>query len=128
MNQLVLSVLVVGVLPFVLTAISKSKGFTMKENEHTRLWQAQLSGWQQRAHWAHQNAFETFPLFAVLAILAYMANPASPVAPIAAWTFVALRVAHGACYIAGAGRLRSTAWMASQCAQIALVLVAMRVV
>ena len=128
MTQLVLCILIVGVMPYALTGLSKSKGFTMKENQHTREWQTTLTGWRRRAYWAHQNAFEAIPFFAALAILAHLRSPESQVAMAAGWAFVALRVAYAGCYLADAGRLRSTVWMGSQAAQVALLLVGLGVV
>ena len=128
MNEIALPIALVGVMPYVLTGIAKSRGFGPKENERTREWQAGLTGWQKRATWAHQNSFEAFPLFAALAILASLTRPGSVVTLGAAWAFVALRVAYAACYLADAGRLRSLVWVASQGAVLALLLVAMSVV
>jgi len=128
MIHVVLPILVVGVMPYVLTGISKSKGFGQKENEHTRQWQASLTGWQQRAYWAHQNAFEALPLFAALVLAAYIVKPTSPILAIAAWTFVGLRIAHAACYLADMGRLRSTVWLLSQGVLVAPLLVALSVI
>jgi uncharacterized MAPEG superfamily protein len=128
MTQLVLCIAIVGVMPYVLTGLSKSRGFTMKDNQHTREWQTQLTGWRKRAYWAHQNAFEAIPLFAALAILAHLRSPESAVVIEACWAFVALRLAHAACYLADAGRLRSTVWTGSQVAQGALLLVGLGVV
>ena len=128
MTQLVLCILIVGVMPYALTGLSKSRGFGTRENERTREWQTTLTGWRQRAYWAHQNAFEAIPLFAALAILAHLRSPESAVVIEACWAFVALRVAYAACYLADAGRLRTTVWMGSQVAQVALVLVGLGVV
>jgi uncharacterized MAPEG superfamily protein len=127
MNDVVLPIAIVGAMPFLLTALSKSKGFGAKENERTRVFQAELTGWRQRAYWAHQNSFEAIPLFAAMAILAFMAKPGSHVAVLAAWGFVALRVAHAGCYLANVGWLRSLVWIASQGAVVALMLVALGV-
>jgi uncharacterized MAPEG superfamily protein len=134
MNELVLPVhaalpiVVTGVMPFMLTGLSKSKGFGSKENERTRAWQAELTGWRQRAYWAHQNAFEALPLFAAMTILAYITHPASLVAAAAAWAFVGLRVAYAACYLADTGRLRSIVWFMTQLAVLALLLVSLSVI
>lgn len=121
-------ILAAGVMPYALTGISKSKGFGATENKQTRAWQGQLTGWQQRAYWAHQNAFEALPLFAAMTILAYVAQPASAAAAAAAWSFVGLRVAYSAAYIADRARLRSGIWFATMAAVAALGLVALRLV
>ncbi len=127
MTQLVLCIAIVGVMPYVLTGIAKSRGFNAKENERTRDWQVTLTGWQKRAYWAHQNAFEAIPLFAALAILAHLRSPESQRVLEACWAFVALRFAYAACYLADAGRLRTTVWTATQVAQGVLLLVGMGV-
>jgi uncharacterized MAPEG superfamily protein len=41
---------------------------------------------------------------------------------------VALRVAYAVCYLADAGRLRTTMWMGTQVAQVVLLLVGLGVV
>src|SRR4051812_12206608 len=120
MKHVVLAILVVGIMPYVLTGASKSKGFTARENQVTRLWQSELTGWRRRAYWAHQNAFEAIPIFAALAILALLANPESVVIPYAVWAFVALRIGYAVSYLADAGRVRSTFWLVSQGSPLAL--------
>ena len=127
MIHLVASIAAVGAMPYLLTLASKSKGFGPEQNKQTRIWQSQLSGWRQRAFWAHQNAFESFPLFAVMAILAHLAQPSSVIAVGALWAFVALRVGHAACYLADLGRARSMVFFASLGVVIVLMLVALRV-
>jgi uncharacterized MAPEG superfamily protein len=128
MTDVVLPIALVGTMPFLLTALSKSKGFGTKENERTRAWQGELTGWRQRAYWAHQNSFEAFPLFAAFAILAHVEAPESKTTLYAAWGFVALRVAYAACYLANAGRLRSLVWTTSMGVIVVLILVALRVI
>ncbi len=110
MIHVALPLLIAGAMPFFLTAIAKSRGFSRKENHETRAWQATLTGWQQRAHWAHQNSFEAFPLFAAAALTAHVAHPDSALLPILAWTFIAARVAYAACYLADLAELRSIVW------------------
>lgn len=128
MSNVVLPIVIVGVMPFILTGLSKSKGFTPKQNERTRAWQSELTGWRQRAYWAHQNGFEALPLFAALAILAQLAKPGSQVTAALAWLFVLLRVGYAACYLADTGRLRSLVWLTSQVAMLGLALVALGVI
>lgn len=128
MTHVALCIALVGVMPFLLTLLSKSRGFTAEDNKRTREWQSKLTGWRQRAYWAHQNAFEAIPLFAALAILALMRKPDSSVLIAACWSFVALRVAHGACYIADAGNMRSVVWFCSLGANVALLLVSLGLV
>jgi uncharacterized MAPEG superfamily protein len=114
------AILVASVLPFVMAGVSKSRGFTMRDNAQTRAWQAQLTGYQQRALWAMQNAFETLPIFIGAVILAAMAAPHSKIAPIAAWAYVGLRVVDSAAYVADKASLRSLVWVASMAAIVTL--------
>ncbi len=114
------AILVASVLPFVMAGVSKSKGFTMRDNSQTRVWQAQLTGHRQRAVWAMQNAFETLPIFIGAVILAAMAAPHSKIAPIAAWTYVGLRIAYSAAYLADKASLRSLLWIASMAVIVTL--------
>jgi uncharacterized MAPEG superfamily protein len=126
MIHVTLPIVIVGVMPYILTLASKSRGFSPEDNKRTRAWQAELTGWRQRAFWAHQNAFEALPLFAALVILAHLARPGSTTAAAAAWTFVAFRCVHAAFYLADLGRPRSAVWMGSQVAQAVLLVVALR--
>jgi uncharacterized MAPEG superfamily protein len=128
MNNVVLPIAIAGAMPYVLAALSKSKGFTAKQNERTRAFQSELTGWRQRAYWAHQNGFEALPLFAAMTILAHLAKPGSPVAAVAAWAFIALRCAYAACYLADTGRLRTTVWFLGQGAVVVLMLVGLSVI
>ncbi len=100
-------------MPYALTLTAKAGAFTARDNHQARVWQSQLTGWRQRAHWAHQNAFEAFPIFAAAVIVAHLAAPGSTTAAAAAWGFVVARVAYSACYLADLAALRSIVWFAS---------------
>lgn len=113
MTHVVLPVLLAAAMPYLLTLAAKAGRFSARDNHQTRVWQSQLTGWRQRAHWAHQNSFEAFPPFAAAAILAHLGAPGSATAAGAAWGFVAARVAYSACYIADLAALRSLVWFAS---------------
>lgn len=112
MLHVTLPLMIAGAMPFLLTLISKVGAFSKDDNHQTRVWQSQLTGWRQRAYWAHQNSFEVFPLFAAAVLANHMAAPASELGPIAAWGFLATRVAYAACYIADKAALRSLVWFA----------------
>jgi uncharacterized MAPEG superfamily protein len=88
MFHVTVPLMIAAAMPSIFTAIAKVGAFTPRDNRETRNWQAQLTGWRQRAHWAHLNSFEAFPPFA------------------------AARVAYGACYIADVAALRSLVWFA----------------
>lgn len=112
MLHVTLPLMIAGSMPFLLTLISKAGAFSKEDNRQTRLWQSQLTGWRQRAYWAHQNAFEAFPLFAAAVLAHHMAAPHNELGPIAAWAYIATRVAYAACYIADVAALRSLVWFA----------------
>jgi uncharacterized MAPEG superfamily protein len=105
-----LPLLLAGALPYLFTLIAKAGAFSRRDNHSTRDWQAKLTGWRQRAHWAHQNSFEIFPLFAAAVIVAHLAAPGNDRATLAAWAFVASRVVYGVCYITDVAALRSLVW------------------
>ncbi len=117
MRSLIIAIMVAGVMPYVLTGIAKGGAFRARDNARTRDWQATLTGWRQRAYWAHLNAFEAFPLFAAAVLSALMFAPKHAHAPVLAWSFIGLRVAYGACFIGNWPRMRSLVWfLAVACA------------
>lgn len=113
MIHVVLPLAFTALLPFLLTLAVKWRRLSRRANHETRTWQAQLTGWRQRAHWAHQNAFETFPVFASAVILAWIREPGSAVAMVAAWAFLALRIAYSACYVADLASARTVVFLLS---------------
>ena len=66
-------VLTAGLLPIVSVSLAKAgvKGY---DNRLPRDWLTQLSGWQQRANAAQQNAWEAFALFSVAGVVAVMCH------------------------------------------------------
>ena len=125
MIHVTLPVMLAAIMPNLLTLIAKTGVFTARDNHETRAWQSTLTGWRQRAHWAHLNSYEAFPPFAAGAILAYLAAPHSTTIPLAAWGFVACRVAYAACYITDRARLRSVVWFLGVICVVALFVVAL---
>jgi uncharacterized MAPEG superfamily protein len=113
MFHLVVPLMIAGGLPFLMTLVAKAGRLTREDNHHIRVWQGQLTGWRQRAHWAHQNAFETFPLFAAGAIVAHLAAPASLPGIALTWAFPALRVVYSVAYVTDQAQLRSGVWLVS---------------
>ncbi len=126
MINTVLPIFIASSIPFALTLATKLKGFGPRENERTREWQGALTGWKQRAYWAHQNAFETFPFFASAAILAAIAAPSSALAPVFAWAYPALRIGYSLAYVFDRGAVRSLVWTASMVCIVALYAIALR--
>lgn len=111
-----------GALPFVMTAVAKVGRFRARDNHVTRAWQEGLSGWRQRAHWAHLNGFETYPYFVAAVLVAHLAHPGDPTAAWLAWGYPVTRAAYSACYVADLAALRSLAWFASMVLVAALLL------
>ncbi len=120
MLHVVLPIVVASAIPFALTSAIKLRGFSRRDNHQTRLWQAQLEGWQQRANWAQQNAFETLPIFIGAVILAHLFAPGSVVAAVAAWTYPVLRIAYSVLFVTDHARTRSVVWLVSMAAVLAL--------
>jgi uncharacterized MAPEG superfamily protein len=110
MCNVVIPIMISGAMPYLLTLAAKAGAFTSTDNHQTRLWQSQLSGWRQRAYWAHLNSFEAFPLFAAAVIVAHLGSPGSFIAASAAWGFVAVRVIYSICFITDKAALRSFVW------------------
>jgi uncharacterized MAPEG superfamily protein len=125
MTHVALTVLIAATLPFLFTGIAKVGAFTLDDNRRTRDWQATLTGWRQRAHWAHQNSFEAFPAFAAAAILALLSAPQSGLVPILCWAFIGARLAYGVCYIKDWARARSLVWFSGLSCVVALFLTAL---
>src|SRR4051794_36280761 len=128
MISLVVPLMIAGTLPFSLTLLAKAGTFSGRDNHETRAWQSRLTGWRQRAYWAHQNAFETFPLFAAAAIVAWLAAPKSTYMTLSAWLYPATRVAYSIAFLADRASLRSLLWFAGIACIVLLFLVSLGVV
>jgi uncharacterized MAPEG superfamily protein len=92
------------------------------DNNHPREWEAQLTGWQQRAIAAHSNGFEILPLFVGAVIFAHLAQADQARIDLLAMTFVALRVVYTGTYLMNWGAMRTLVWSAGVAACIALML------
>lgn len=93
-------------------------------NARPRQWEAALSGWQQRAHAAHQNGFEALPLFIAAVILAQQAHADQGRIDLLAMTFIAVRLAYVAAYLMNLAALRSLIWAAGVGCCVALLAMA----
>lgn len=104
-------ILAAALLPLLFTGIAKFGERERDFNNHTpRHFQAALSGWRARAHWAHQNGMEAFPLFAAAVLLAeFRAAPQVWIDRLALG-FIVLRLIYGALYIADRANWRSIVW------------------
>ena len=126
MTLLLLCVLVAALMPIACAGIAKSRGFGKKrrdggfDNNHPREWLARLTGWQARANAAQANSFEALPFFigAVAIALAAGAEPQRLAWLAASW--VLLRAAFVALYLADLASLRSLAWTAAVGVNIAI--------
>jgi uncharacterized MAPEG superfamily protein len=94
-------------LPYAAVVLAKSGGV---DNHAPRATLATLTGWRQRADWAHRNHFEAFAPFAAAVVIAELAAAPQAKIDLAAGAFVALRVLYTALYLADRAALRSLAW------------------
>jgi uncharacterized MAPEG superfamily protein len=94
-------------LPYAAVVLAKSGGV---DNHAPRATLATLTGWRQRADWAHRNHFEAFAPFAVAVIIAELAQVPQTKIDIAAGIFIVLRVVYTGLYIADLATLRTIAW------------------
>jgi uncharacterized MAPEG superfamily protein len=97
-----------AMLPYLTIALAKSAGGI--DNRAPRPSLESLSGWRQRADWAHRNHFEAFPAFAAAVFVAELTHaPQSRIDQLAG-IFVLLRVIYTALYVADQAILRSIVW------------------
>lgn len=105
-------ILVAALLPLVFTAIAKygHEAGIHRLNRQPRVFQAELSGFRARAHWAHLNGIEAFPPFAAAVLVAQLVHAPQGRIDALALAFIALRVIYGAFYLADKPPLRSLSW------------------
>jgi uncharacterized MAPEG superfamily protein len=96
-----------ALLPYFTVGLAKSGGF---DNHAPRLGLENLTGWRQRADWAHRNHFEAFPAFAAMVIVAELAHAPQSRIDLLAGIFVFLRLIYTVLYLADQAALRSTVW------------------
>jgi uncharacterized MAPEG superfamily protein len=101
-------ILVAVLLPYATVVLAKAGGGV--DNHAPRRDLAQLTGWRQRADWAHRNHFEAFAPFAAAVIIAELAAAPQAKIDLAAGAFIALRILYTALYLADRAALRSLAW------------------
>ena len=94
-------------LPYAAVVLAKSGGV---DNHAPRATLATLTGWRQRADWAHRNHFEAFAPFAVAVVIAELAQVPQTKIDIAAGAFIVLRIVYTGLYIADLATLRTIAW------------------
>ena len=118
-------VLVAAVLPLIFTGIAKFSGRGFN-NRAVRDFQATLTGFRQRAHWAHLNSLEAFPVFAAGVLMAAQQDVAADRVDALSLGFIAARVLYGAFYLMDQATLRSLAWAGGFGCCLALMLSAIR--
>lgn len=124
MNVAYWCILIAALLPYLWATIAKSRGDDYDNND-PRGWMArQTDPRALRGHAAHLNAFEAFPAFAAAVLMAQAAGVAADRISLLAVLFVVCRVAHGLCYLADKGALRSLSWIGGIACVIALMVMA----
>jgi uncharacterized MAPEG superfamily protein len=97
-----------AMMPYLTIALAKSAGGI--DNRAPRPSLESLSGWRQRADWAHRNHFEAFPTFAAAVFVAELTHAPQTRIDQLAGIFVLLRVIYTALYVADQATLRSIVW------------------
>jgi uncharacterized MAPEG superfamily protein len=100
--------IVAVMMPYLTIALAKLGGGI--DNRAPRPALEHLSGWRQRADWAHRNHFEAFPAFAAAVFVAELSHAPQNRIDQVAGIFVLLRVIYTALYLADQATLRSVFW------------------
>ena len=100
--------LAAALIPYLTIALAKS---ARVDNRAPRPSLESLTGWRQRADWAHRNHFEAFPAFAAAVIVAELAHAPQPRIDLLASIFVLLRLIYTVLYLADQATLRSIVWL-----------------
>ena len=95
-------------MPYLTVVLAKVGGGV--DNRAPRPTLENLSGWRQRADWAHRNHFEAFPAFAAAVFVAELTHAPQNRIDQLAGIFVLLRVIYTALYLADQATLRSVFW------------------
>ena len=115
-------ILIAALLPYLWSTLSKLEG--KYDNAKPRL--HAKTGWRQRADWAQQNSWEAFSPFAAAVVVAHLAHAPQATADLLAGSFIVLRLAHGAAYLANQATLRSVLWTGGMACVIGLFVTAAR--
>lgn len=115
-------VLLAALLPYPWVLAAKAN---LRYNNHApRAYLDKLSGWRQRAYWAHLNTLESVPLFAAAVIIAHQAHAPQAALDQLAQAFIGLRIVYGLLYIADIAWLRSVVWFGAVACCVAMFLLA----
>jgi uncharacterized MAPEG superfamily protein len=101
-------ILVAAFLPYLTVLAAKGPGGI--DNRAPRRAMEALSGWRQRADWAHRNHFEAFAPFAAAVIVAELMHARQGAIDRLAGAFILLRLLYTGFYIADLAALRTLAW------------------
>jgi uncharacterized MAPEG superfamily protein len=82
------------------------------DNHHPRDQAARLEGWAKRASAAHLNGHETFSPFAIAVVVALVGHANEHTVTLLTVTYVVLRIAYIAVYLADLAAVRSLVWTA----------------
>lgn len=108
-------VLIAAIMPIVWAGAAKfggKSGGRQFDNARPREWLSGLEGWQQRANWAQENAYEAFGPFAAGVIIAHMTGNADQgTINLLALVFTVARILYGILYIMDRSTLRSLVWL-----------------
>lgn len=122
-------ILAAALLPLIFTLIAKygHEAGIRRLNRQPRVFQAELTGYRARAHWAHLNTMEAFPPFAAAVLVAQWVHAPQGQIDLLAGLFIALRLIYGAFYLADMPPFRSLSWFLALGCVIGLFVVAARV-
>lgn len=102
-------VMVAALLPIVCVGIAK---FSIRgyNNRNPREWLAKLDGLPARANAAQQNSWEALAIFSAAVFAAHLAQAPQARVDVLALSFIGVRLAYIACYLADLAPLRSLVW------------------
>lgn len=105
-------VLAAALFPLILTAVAKygHEAGIHRLNRKPRAFQAELTGYRARAHWAHLNSIEAFPPFAAAVLTAQFVHAPQGRIDLLAALFLLFRVIYALFYLADKAPLRSLTW------------------
>lgn len=119
-------ILIAALLPLVFTAVAKygHEAGMHRLNRQPRVFQAELTGFRARAHWAHLNSIEAFPPFAAAVLVAQWVHAPQGRIDLLAVLFIVSRLIYGAFYLSDRPLLRSLTWALGLACMIGLFVVA----
>lgn len=109
-------------MPLIFTCIAKfaGKGYLPKDNLAPREFLERLEGPRKRASWAQMNMQESGPAFMAAVIIAHQINGDQTLIDMLAVSYIVLRLAYGALYIANKGMQRTVVWTLALLCTLAL--------